>query len=212
MCTKTSPAFRPSCSQRLAACSFPTSARRRTPRATAWPSSRRGTPSPFWVAASRSIPSRRFAWMHLDVALTLVLLVMVALLVVAQFLRIPYPILLAIGGAAIGLMPGTPEVELEPDLVLLILLPPILYAAAFFTPLRELRRNVKQISLLAVGLVLATMVGVAAVAHFALGFDWAPAFVLGAIVSPTDPVAATAIARQLGVPHRIITIVEGESL
>jgi CPA1 family monovalent cation:H+ antiporter len=150
--------------------------------------------------------------MHLDVALTLVLLVMVALLVVAQFLRIPYPILLAIGGAAIGLMPGTPEVELEPDLVLLILLPPILYAAAFFTPLRELRRNVKQISLLAVGLVLATMVGVAAVAHFALGFDWAPAFVLGAIVSPTDPVAATAIGRQLGVPNRIISIIEGESL
>ncbi len=150
--------------------------------------------------------------MHLEVALTVVLAMMIALLVAAQFLRIPYPILLAVGGAALALMPGTPEVALEPDLVLLILLPPILYAAAFFTPLRELRRNVRAISLLAVGLVLATMVGVAAVAHFALGFDWAPAFVLGAIVSPTDPVAATAIGRQLGVPHRIISIVEGESL
>ena len=150
--------------------------------------------------------------MHLEVALTLVLAAMVVLLVAAQILRIPYPILLAVGGAALALMPGSPEVELDPDLVLVILLPPILYAAAFFTPLRELRRNVKSISLLAVGLVLATMVGVAVVAHEALGFDWAPAFVLGAIVSPTDPVAATAIGRQLGVPHRIITIVEGESL
>jgi len=150
--------------------------------------------------------------MHLEVALTLVLAAMVLLLVAAQLFRIPYPILLAVGGAAVGLMPGAPEVELEPDLVLLVLLPPILYAAAFFTPLRELRRNVRPISLLAVGLVLATMVGVAGIAHWALGFDWGPAFVLGAIVSPTDPVAATAIGRQLGVPHRIITIVEGESL
>jgi Na+/H+ antiporter len=150
--------------------------------------------------------------MELEVALTLVLTVMVALLVSAQLLRIPYPILLAVGGAAIAFMPGAPEVELEPDLVLLILLPPLLYAAAFFTPLRELRQNIRAISLLAVGLVLATMVGVAVVAHEALGFDWAPAFVLGAIVSPTDPVAATAIGRQLGVPHRIISIVEGESL
>ena len=150
--------------------------------------------------------------MHLEVALTLVLAMMVALLVAAQFLRVPSPILLAVGGAALALVPGATEVELDPDLVLLILLPPILYAAAFFTPLRELRRNVGAISLLAVGLVLATMVGVAVVAHEVFGFDWAPAFVLGAIVSPTDPVAATAIGRQLGVPHRIISIVEGESL
>ncbi|HYH62491.1 MAG TPA: cation:proton antiporter, partial [Solirubrobacterales bacterium] len=144
--------------------------------------------------------------MHLEVALTFVLAAMILLLVAAQLLRIPYPILLAVGGAALAFVPGVPEVELDPDLVLLILLPLILYAAAFFTPLRELRRNIRSISLLAVGLVLATMVGVAAVAHYALGFDWAPAFVIGAIVSPTDPVAATAIGRQLGVPHRIITI------
>ena len=95
--------------------------------------------------------------------------------------------------------------------MLLILLPPLLYAAAFFTPLRELRRNVRPISLLAIGLVLATMVAVAVVAHEALDFGWAEAFVLGAIVSPTDPVAATAIARRLGVPGRIVTIVEGEA-
>ena len=105
-----------------------------------------------------------------------------------------------------------PDVVLEPELVLLIILPPLLYAAAYFTPLRELRRNVAQISMLAVGLVLATAAVVAIVAHEALGFDWAPAFVLGAIVSPTDPIAATAIARRLGAPARIIAVVEGESL
>ena len=150
--------------------------------------------------------------MDLEVALTVVLVSVVALLIAAQFLRVPYPILLVIGGLGLGAIPNIPTVELEPDLVLLILLPPILYAAAFFTPLRELRRNVGPISLLAVGLVLATMVVVALLAHHALGFDWAPAFVLGAIVSPTDPVAATSIARRLGVPRRIVTIVEGESL
>ncbi len=150
--------------------------------------------------------------MDLELALTVVLAATVALLVVAQLSRIPYPILLVVGGLALGLAPGIPTVELEPDLVLVILLPPILYAAAFFTPLRELRRNVRPISLLAVGLVLATMVTVAAAAHVVLGFAWAPAFVLGAVVSPTDPIAATAIASRLGVPGRIVTIVEGESL
>jgi monovalent cation/hydrogen antiporter len=141
-----------------------------------------------------------------------VLATVVALLVVAQALHLPYPILMVLGGCALGALPGLPEVELAPEVVLVILLPPLLYAAAFFTPLRELRRNVGAISLLAVGLVLATMVVVALVAHHALGFGWAEAFVLGAIVSPTDPVAATAIARRLGAPGRIVTIVEGESL
>src|ERR671916_2454440 len=150
--------------------------------------------------------------MSLEVTLTLVLVAVSGLLVAAQWRRVPYPILLVIGGVGLALAPGIPEVGLEPELVLLILLPPLLYAAAFFTPLRELRRNVAPISLLAVGLVLATMVVVAVVAHTALGFGWAEAFVLGAIVSPTDPVAATAIARRLGVPGRIVTIVEGEDL
>lgn len=150
--------------------------------------------------------------MQLEVALTIVLVSVVALLVIAQALRLPYPIFLVIGGCLLGATPGMPEVELAPELVLVILLPPLLYAAAFFTPLRELRRNVGPVSLLAVGLVLATMLVVAFVAHAALGFGWAEAFVLGAIVSPTDPVAATAIARRLGVPGRIVTIVEGESL
>jgi Na+/H+ antiporter len=150
--------------------------------------------------------------MDLELALVVVLTSVVALLVVAQALRIPYPILMVLGGLGLGVIPDLPAVELEPDLVLVILLPPLLYAAAFFTPLRELRRNVKPISLLAIGLVLATMVVVALVAHHALDFGWAESFVLGAIVAPTDPVAATAIARRLGVPGRIVTIVEGESL
>lgn len=150
--------------------------------------------------------------MEIELVLTTILVAAVALLIVAEWAHVPYPILLVVGGLALGVAPGMPEVELEPELVLLVLLPPLLYAAAFFTPLRELRRNVGPVSLLAVGLVLVTMLVVAAVAHYALGFEWAPAFVLGAIVSPTDPVAATAIARRLGVPGRIVTIVEGESL
>ena len=150
--------------------------------------------------------------MHVELALTVFLAFVGVLLVAAQFTRIPYPILLVLGGLALGFAPGIPEVELDPEVVLVVLLPPLLYAVAFFTPLRELRRNVRPISLLAIGLVLATMLAVAAVAHEALEFGWAEAFVLGAIVSPTDPVAATAIAKRLHVPARIVTVVEGESL
>ena len=150
--------------------------------------------------------------MHTDLLIAGVLAFVVALLIAAQFLRVPYPILLVVGGLGLGFLPGVDDVTLDPDLVLLIMLPPLLYAAAFFTPLRELRRNVRPISLLAIGLVLATMLSVACVAHEWLDFGWPSAFVLGAIVSPTDPVAATSIARRLGLPNRIVTIVEGESL
>jgi Na+/H+ antiporter len=136
-----------------------------------------------------------------------------ALLVSAQFVRIPYPILLVLGGLGLGFVPGMPRIELPPDLVLVAVLPPLLYGSAFFTSLRELRANVKPIGLLAVGLVLTTMLAVAVVAHEVVpGLDWPTAFVLGAIVSPTDPTAATAIAQRLGLPRRLITIVEGESL
>src|SRR5205085_4874638 len=117
-----------------------------------------------------------------------------------------------IGGGAIGFVPGLPEIELNPDLVLLLFLPPLLYSAAFFTSLREMRRNMRQITLLAVGLVLATCFTVALVAHGLVGLSWPAAFLLGAIVSPTDPVAATAIAGRIGVPQRVVDIVEGESL
>jgi CPA1 family monovalent cation:H+ antiporter len=150
---------------------------------------------------------------HLDLILLTVLVGVALLLIVAYHSRVPYPILLVVGGAAIGFLPGVPDVQLDPELVLVIVLPPLLYAAAFFSSLRELRDNVKEISLLAIGLVIFTMVGVAFVAHEVVeGLSWEAAFVLGAVVSPTDPVAATAIASRVGAPRRYVTIVEGESL
>ena len=144
----------------------------------------------------------------------LVLLVAVsAMLVIAPTLRVPYPIVLVLGGLALGFVPGMPELELPPDLVLVAVLPPLLYAGTFFTSLHELKLNMRPIGLLSVGLVIATTVAVAAVAHTAIDdLSWSSAFVLGAIVSPTDPIAATAIARRFGVPRRLVTIVEGESL
>jgi Na+/H+ antiporter len=155
--------------------------------------------------------------MHLElqdglVALGLILAV-ATLLAAAPALRVPYPILLVIGGLVLGVVPGMPEFELEPELVFFGVLPPLLYSAAFFTSLRELRSAIQPISLLAVGLVVTTTVGVAVVAHELVdGMSWASAFVLGAIVSPTDPIAATAIGRRLGVPAKLVRIVEGESL
>jgi Na+/H+ antiporter len=155
--------------------------------------------------------------MHLElqdgiVALALILAV-AAMLAVAPALHIPYPILLVLGGLLIGIAPGMPEFELDPQLVFFGVLPPLLYGSAFFTSLRDLRAQARPIGLLAVGLVVVTTVGVAVVAHaFVDGLGWPSAFVLGAIVSPTDPLAATSIARRLGVPRKLVTIVEGESL
>jgi monovalent cation/hydrogen antiporter len=147
-----------------------------------------------------------------ELVLLAVLAAVTALTVLAPTLRIPYPILLVLGGLALGFIPGVPTLTLPPELVLVGILPPLLYSAAFFTGLRDLRANMRPIGLLAVGLVVATMLAVACVAHYAIGLDWPVAFVLGAIVSPTDPIAATAIARRMGVPRRVVTIVEGESL
>ena len=135
-----------------------------------------------------------------------------ALLIASGPLRIPYPILLVLGGLLLGFGPGVPTLALPPELVLVGILPPLLYVSAYFTGLRELRQNLKAISLLAVGLVAITMAGVALVAHNAADLPWAEAFILGAVVSPTDPIAATAIGQRLGVPRRLIDIVEGESL
>lgn len=149
---------------------------------------------------------------ELEVVLLVLLAGAIALVVLANRVAIPYPILLVIGGLALGVVPGLPDVTLEPDLVLLIFLPPLLYAAAFFSSLRELKANLRPISLLAIGLVLATTATVAVVAHEVVGLPWEAAFVLGAIVSPTDPIAATSIAQRLGAPRRVVTIVEGESL
>ncbi len=147
-----------------------------------------------------------------ELVLLAILAGITALVTLAPALRVPYPILLVIGGLALGFIPGIPELSLPPELVLVGVLPPLLYSAAFFTSLRDLRAKFRPIGQLAIGLVLATMVAVAVVAHYATGLSWSASFVLGAVVAPTDPIAATAIARRLGVPRRIVTIVEGESL
>ena len=147
-----------------------------------------------------------------ELVLLAMLAAITALTALAPVLRVPYPILLVLGGLALGFIPGVPELTLPPELVLVGVLPPLLYSAAFFTSLRDLRANYRPVGLLAVALVVATMLGVAVVAHLATGLSWAASFVLGAVVAPTDPIAATAIARRMGVPRRIVTIVEGESL
>jgi Na+/H+ antiporter len=149
---------------------------------------------------------------HDQLVLLVLLLAVAALLILAPVFRIPYPIFLVLGGLALGFVPGVPSLELPPEVVLVGILPPLLYISAFFTSLRDLRTNAKPVGVLAIGLVLVTMTVVAVVAHMTIDMAWAPAFVLGAIVSPTDPIAATAIARRLGVPRRVVAIIEGESL
>jgi CPA1 family monovalent cation:H+ antiporter len=135
------------------------------------------------------------------------------LLALAPLLRVPYPILLVLGGLALGFVPGIPHVALRPDVVLVAILPPLLYSSSFFTSLRDLRRNIRPLSLLAVVLVFVTMLAVAAVCHAAIsGLSWPVCFVLGALVAPTDAVAANAIASRLGIPRRLATLIEGESL
>src|SRR5881397_2974043 len=112
----------------------------------------------------------------------------------------------------VAAVPGLPRLELPPDLVLVAILPPLLYSSAFFTGLRDLRTNLRPISLLSVGLVIVTTGVVGVVGHEALSLSWAAAFTLGAIVSPTDALAASEIARRLQVPRRVVAIIEGESL
>jgi Na+/H+ antiporter len=152
--------------------------------------------------------------MHGAELLLLLLMVAVAgLSILARPLGVPYPILLVLGGLVLGFIPGLPAVELSPELVLVLFLPPLLYVAAFFSSLRDLRADLRAISLSAVGLVLFTMGAVAVTAHALVdGLSWGAAFTLGAIVSPTDALAATAVARRLGVPRRLVTVLEGESL
>src|SRR3954452_15688945 len=127
-------------------------------------------------------------------------------------LRVPHPVLLVLGGLGFGLLPFVPKVGIEPDFVLLAFLPPILYRAAWTFAAEDVRMQWHAIALLAVGLVLVTIGAVAAVAHAVIGIPWEPAFVLGAILGPTDPVAAVSVFRRLGVPEGMATILEGESL
>src|ERR687897_867745 len=150
---------------------------------------------------------------HIEVFLIGLFVAVAGLSTLARRLSIPYPIPLVLGGLVLGAVPGLPEIELNPDLVLVIFLPPLLFYAAFNASLRDLRADMRPISLLSIGLVLLTTCAVAVVAHTTIsGMPWAMAFALGAIVSPTDPVAATTIMRRLGVPRRLVTVIEGESL
>jgi Na+/H+ antiporter len=148
-----------------------------------------------------------------DVELFIALLAgVVGLVWLAGPLRVPHPVLLVLGGLGAGLLPIVPTVEIEPDFVLLAFLPPILYRAAWTFAAEDVRMQWHAIALLAVGLVLVTIAAVATVAHAVIGIPWEPAFVLGAILGPTDPVAATTVIRRLGGPEQMATILEGESL
>jgi CPA1 family monovalent cation:H+ antiporter len=148
----------------------------------------------------------------LDIVLAALFVCAAGLNALANRLDVPYPILLVLGGLALGLVPGVPDLRLDPNLVLLVFLPPLLYSAAFFADLRALRNDARVISLNAIGLVLATTAAVAVAAHAAADLPWAMSFALGAIVAPTDPVAATTIMRRVGAPRRMINVIEGESL
>src|SRR6202041_2316602 len=143
----------------------------------------------------------------------LLLLCIVLLATLAKRFKTPYPIVLVIAGLFISLIPRVPHIELNPDVVFLLFLPPLLFAAAFQTSWRDFRYNISSISLLALGLVSFTVYGVAFATHWILPeFSWRLGLVLGAVVCTTDAIAATSIARRLGLPSRVTDVIEGESL
>jgi monovalent cation/hydrogen antiporter len=144
--------------------------------------------------------------------LILLLVVVAAAAVLARWLRIPHAIVLVLIGVVLALIPGLPSVELAPELVLLLVLPPVIYSSAVAMSWREFRFNLRPIALLAVGCVVFTTVAIAAVSHYLLGLAWPVGFLLGAIVSPPDAVAPLSIARRLELPRRILVILEGEGL
>jgi Na+/H+ antiporter len=148
-----------------------------------------------------------------DYSLVFWLLVAITLLaVVAKRLAIPYPVVFVLGGAALALVPNLPAIELPPELVFAIFLPPLLSAAAWSTDFRAFVRERRAIGFLSIGLVLMTTLVVGYVAHEFIGLPWAPSFALGAIVAPTDAVAMEAIAERISVNRRVLTILSGESL
>ncbi|MGH2388645.1 MAG: Na+/H+ antiporter [Chloroflexota bacterium] len=152
--------------------------------------------------------------MYDEIRIVLLLLVAVAVLAsAARRLSIPYPIALILGGLVLAVVPGLPRVEFDPDLVFLLFLPPLVYAAGWTTSLHDVMENLRSILVLAVVLVLVTTVVVGVVAHMTVpGLSWSSAFILGAVVSPTDTVAAQAIASRVTMPHRIVAVIEGEGL
>lgn len=149
----------------------------------------------------------------IQVVLLVLLVLVAAFAVLAQRLRTPYPIVLVIAGLLLGFVPHVPRVQLNPEMVFLVFLPPLLYASAWQTSWREFRRNLLSIVMLAVGLVAFTVFGVALFSdHVVSALDFKSGFVLGAVVATTDAIAAAAIAKKVGLPARIVEILEGESL
>jgi monovalent cation/hydrogen antiporter len=149
----------------------------------------------------------------IELVVLLMMILVVALAAAAKRLHTPYPIVLVIGGLIISLFPRGPHIELNPDLVFLVILPPLLFSAARATSWRDFRYNLVSIVMLAFGLVGFTVLGVAAAARWILpGFDWRMGLVLGAAVSTTDAIAATAIFQRLGLPKGVVDVLEGESL
>jgi monovalent cation/hydrogen antiporter len=150
---------------------------------------------------------------EVEVLIAGLLVAIVGLSALARMIGVPYPIVLVVGGAALGFIPGLPKFTLDPDVVLLVFLPPLVYGAAFFSDLGRIRQNLRPITLSAIGLVLITMVAVAVVAHALVpGLPWAAAFVLGAIVSPTDTLAGGIIMRRLRTPQLLVRAIENEGL
>src|SRR6266550_3048967 len=151
--------------------------------------------------------------MSTTISLLFGLLVAIVILATpATRLRIPYAILLVLGGLVLGFVPGLPTITINPELFLVLFLPPLIYSSAWLTSWREFRANLRPILQLSLGLVLVTTIAIAVVAHTIAGLSWPVAFVLGAVVSPTDAVAASATAKLLGLPRRIVSVIEGESM
>jgi len=145
--------------------------------------------------------------------LLLLLLFVAAFAALARKLQTPYPIVLVIAGLLLGFVPGIPTITLDPDLIFLVLLPPLLFSAAWVTSWRDFSHNLVSIGMLAIGLVGFTVLGVAEAGPWLFhGFDWRIGFVLGAAVATTDAIAATSIAKRIGLPKRIVDLLEGESL
>src|SRR6266853_169542 len=149
----------------------------------------------------------------IELVLLLLLVLVVAFAALARKLQTPYPIVLVIAGLLLSFVPGIPKISLNPDVIFLIVLPPLLYSAAWLTSWRDFKFNLVSILMLAFGLVGFTMLGVAETARLVFArFDWRLGFVLGAVVATTDAIAATSIAKRVGLPQRIVDILEGESL
>jgi Na+/H+ antiporter len=149
----------------------------------------------------------------IELVLLLLLVFVVVFAALARKLHTPYPIVLVIAGLLLSFVPGIPKISLNPDIIFLVVLPPLLYSAAWLTSWRDFKFNLVSILMLAFGLVGFTVLGVAEAARWVFaGFDWRLGFVLGAVIATTDAIAATSIAKRVGLPQRIVDILEGESL